>query len=311
MNTVRAKRNKTLSLDQDERAELHRQFGSLESLRQGAKDTLINADALCLLDALPESCVDLLLTDPPYNLRRTFASHTFLPQDEQDYRLWLERWIAKLPRVLKPEASLYICCDWRCSSAVEAVLKKYFTIQNRITWEREKGRAALRNWKGASEDIWFATVSSRFTFNAAAVKLVRKVVAPYTNGEGRPKDWTQSEQGRFRTTAASNLWTDLTVPFWSMAENTPHPTQKPEKLAAKIICASSREGDLVLDPFLGSGTSAVVAKKLGRHFIGGEIEEEFCLLAQKRINAAAAGQPIQGLFEGKFWERNSVPFRLP
>jgi site-specific DNA-methyltransferase (adenine-specific) len=135
--------------------------------------------------------------------------------------------------------------------------------------------------------------------------LKRKVVAPYTNEEGEPKDWDESEDGRFRVTHPSNLWTDLTVPYWSMRENTDHPTQKPEKLLAKIILASSKEGNLVFDPFTGSGTTTAVAKKLGRRYLGIEIDETYCCLALKRLDLAAEDRSIQGYIDGVFWERNT------
>jgi site-specific DNA-methyltransferase (adenine-specific) len=90
-----------------------------------------------------------------------------------------------------------------------------------------------------------------------------------------------------------------------MRENTDHPTQKPEKLLAKIILASSNPGDLVLDPFSGSGTTAVTANKLGRDFIAIESDEQYCLLAQKRLEMAARDRSIQGYSDGVFWERNS------
>src|SRR5262249_52265014 len=106
----------------------------------------------------------------------------------------------------------------------------------------------------------------------------------------------------------SNIWTDLTVPYWSMPENTDHPTQKPEKLLAKIILASSREGDLVFDPFNGSGTTTVVGKKLERHYLGGEIDENYFCLAQKRLELASQDRSIQGYVDGVFWERNSKKF---
>ena len=130
---------------------------------------------------------------------------------------------------------------WRLASsaAIQRVGEKYFIPQNRITWEREKGRGAKSNWKNCSEDIWFFTVSEDYYFNVDAVMLKRQVIAPYTDRNGEPKDWTESENGRFRVTHPSNMWTDLTVPYWSMPENTDHPTQKPEKLLAKIILASS------------------------------------------------------------------------
>jgi site-specific DNA-methyltransferase (adenine-specific) len=91
-----------------------------------------------------------------------------------------------------------------------------------------------------------------------------------------------------------------------MPENTDHPTQKPEKLLAKIILASSREGDIVFDPFLGSGTTSVAAKKLNRHYIGVEIDETYCCLAEKRLKMAEADTTIQGYSDGHFWERNTL-----
>ncbi len=177
-------------------------------------------------------------------------------------------------------------------------------MRNRITWEREKGRGAKSNWKNASEDIWFCTMSNEYVFNVDAVKLKRRVIAPYTD-KGTPKDWEETKKGRFRLTHPSNLWTDLTIPFWSMPENTDHPTQKPEKLVAKIILASSKPAAVVLDPFLGSGTTSVVAKKLGRQYVGLEIDETFSCLAEKRLALAETDQRIQGYEAGVFWERNS------
>ncbi len=187
-----------------------------------------------------------------------------------------------------------------------AVAEKHFIVRNRVTWEREKGRGSLSNWKNCSEDIWFCTVSDDYAFNVDAVKLKRKVIAPYTDEEGSPKDWDSTSAGNFRLTHPSNLWTDITVPFWSMPENTDHPTQKPEKLIAKIVLASSSPGDVVLDPFLGSGTTSVVAKKLGRKYVGIELEEAYCCLAAKRLELADQDSSIQGYHDGVFWERNSL-----
>jgi site-specific DNA-methyltransferase (adenine-specific) len=181
---------------------------------------------------------------------------------------------------------------------------KYFTLRNRITWEREKGRGAKKNWKNSSEDIWFFTRSDDHYFNVEAVKMKRKVIAPYKEN-GKPKDWQESDKGNFRLTSPSNLWTDLSVPFWSMPENTEHPTQKPEKLMAKIILASTQENDLILDPFAGSGTTAVTAKKLNRSFVGIEADENYCLITEKRLAMAEENKTIQGFAKGVFWERNS------
>ena len=195
------------------------------------------------------------------------------------------------------------------SAAIHRLGEKYFIPQNRITWEREKGRGAKSNWKNCSEDIWFFTVSENYYFNVDAVMVKRQVIAPYTDRNGDPKDWTETENGRFRITHPSNLWTDLTVPYWSMPENTDHPTQKPEKLLAKIILASSKPGDLVFDPFNGSGTTTVVAKKLERHYLGVEIDETYCCLSHKRLDLASTERAIQGYVDGVFWERNTLKKR--
>jgi site-specific DNA-methyltransferase (adenine-specific) len=257
-----------------------------------------------VLPWLPDGCVDLLIVDPPYNRHKDFNGVAFKAKSPESYQRWLETWLPQLPRLLKPTASIYMCCDWQSSNAIYSAFARHFRVRNRITWEREKGRGAKRNWKNASEDIWFGTVSDEYTFNLEAVKLQRRVRAPYRNEAGQPKDWQATEQGNFRATHPSNLWTDISVPFWSMPENTDHPTQKPEKLVAKMILASSNPGDVVFDPFLGSGTTSVVAKKLGRHYVGIEQDKLFGCWAQKRLALADVDSTIQGYADGYFWERN-------
>jgi site-specific DNA-methyltransferase (adenine-specific) len=304
----RAPRNRTIVLNEDD----HLRYAP--RLKQPTHsvpvsevlDSTLCQDAFVALDFLPPCSVDLVFADPPYNLTKTFNGRKFEQVDLEQYEIWLGTWLKKIIPLLKPTASAYICGDWRSSAPLHRTLEKYFKIHNRITWEREKGRGAQRNWKNSSEDIWFCTVSDEYTFNVEDVKMKRRVIAPYTDPEGQPKDWSESDNGRFRITYPSNLWTDLTVPFWSMPENTDHPTQKPEKLMAKIILASSNPGELVLDPFLGSGTTSVVAKKLGRHYIGIEVDETFCLLAEKRLEIAKSNTNIQGYTDGVFWKRNTL-----
>jgi site-specific DNA-methyltransferase (adenine-specific) len=268
-------------------------------------ERVVYGDTLEVLDRLPGGTIDLVCADPPYNLRKDFNGATFRARSLDEYEAWLEAWIAKLGRMLKPTASIYVCGDWRSSSAIHRVLDRHFTVRNRITWEREKGRGALSNWKNASEDIWFATVSNDYFFDPDPVRVKRRVIAPYRDEEGQAKDWEVEDGEPFRLTAPSNLWTDLTVPFWSMAENTDHPTQKPEKLIAKLLLASSRPGDRVLDPFLGSGTTAVVSRKLGRRWIGIESDPAYCCLAERRLELAAEQPEIQGYRDGVFWDRNA------
>jgi len=307
MTKNRAPRNRTLTLTDVDRKELSRKLISIKeksTLSQITNKT-INQDLFTVLDFLPDNFVDLLFVDPPYNLTKTFNSNTFKEMKTKDYVEWIDSWLSKLIRTLKKTASIYICGDYRSSGAIQQVGEKYFKVRNRIVWEREKGRGAKTNWKNNTEDIWYFTVSDNYVFNLEAVKIKKKVLAPY-RVNGQPKDWEESDNGNYRLTHPSNIWTDLTVPFWSMPENTDHPTQKPEKLIAKIILASSNEGDFVLDPFLGSGTTSVVAKKLNRKYLGIELDNTYACLAEKRLSIAEKDKSIQGFFDGLFWERNSL-----
>lgn len=303
----RAPRNRTITLTPQEESHYRSRLVKMDGPAglNEILDRTICQDLFEIIEWLPSNSVDLLFVDPPYNLAKTFNQRSFNRMPLSTYEAWLESWLVKMKRLLKPTASVYICGDWRSSAAIHRVADKLFVVRNRITWEREKGRGAKENWKNCSEDIWFCTLSDQYTFNVGAVMLKRRVLAPYTDGSGQPKDWQESENGRFRHTYPSNLWTDLTVPFWSMRENTDHPTQKPEKLLAKVILASSNEGDVVLDPFLGSGTTSAVAKKLGRHYIGIEIDEMYCCLAERRLATADEDTDIQGYSDDVFWERNA------
>ena len=311
MNKVRAHRNRTITLG---RAETEHYGKDLIRISKpvginAIGNRIVNQDVFEVFAFLPDSFVDLLILDPPYNLTKTFASTTFKKKSIAKYAEWFENLLVKLLPALKNTASVYVCSEWYSSTAVHLVLDKLLRVRNRITWEREKGRGAKTNYKNASEDIWFATVSDDYVFNVEDVKLKRRVLAPYTDAKGRPKDWEDTAAGQFRLTYPSNLWNDITVPFWSMPENTDHPTQKPEKLLAKLILAGTNEGDFVFDPFAGVGSSLVAAKKLKRRFLGVEIEKEHCLLAAKRLHMAELDATIQVYRDGVFWERNTLNMR--
>ena len=298
-----AERNRTIILDQAE-VNYYSNFCLDRYIQR--ENGIICDDFFSAIETLPDDFVDLLIVDPPYNLNKIYSKSSFKKMSEDSYVEFTRRWLNAIRRTLKPTATVYICSDWQTSLIVGKVVSEFFTIQNRITWQREKGRGALHNWKNSMEDIWFATVSQKnFTFNVDDVKMRRRVVAPY-KVDGVPKDWVESKNGNFRDTFPSNFWDDISVPYWSMPENTDHPTQKSEKLIAKLILASSNPGDMVLDPFVGSGTTAVVAKKLGRNFLGIEREKQYCAYAQKRLEMADESQSIQGYTDGVFWERNTL-----
>lgn len=304
---IRAGRNRTLTVSQQEIPALEKQLKSVSDIKESfIDDCVINADLLDCLDFIPNRYFDLIIIDPPYNLAKDFNGKKFQSMSADAYERYLRSWFYGVCDKLAPGGTLYMCGDWKCCSSMQRVIEERLTIINRITWQREKGRGAKTNWKNAMEDIWFAVNDPHsYYFDVEAVKVKRKVIAPY-KVDGQPKDWQQTEAGNYRITYPSNFWDDISIPFWSMPENTDHPTQKPEKLYAKLILASSKPGDKVFDPFLGSGTTAVVAQKLGRHYCGIEINREYCLWAAKRLRNAIDDNSIQGFAGGVFWERNSL-----
>lgn len=303
----RAERNRTLTILPQEEEVLKKNIETLQTVSR-SKDFInktVNANLMDVLPLIPDGFANLIIIDPPYNLTKDFNGMKFNAMKEDRYEAYLDSWLPLVCKKLSPAGSLYLCGDWKCTSALQRALEKNLTVINRITWQREKGRGARQNWKNGMEDIWFAVKNSAdYYFNVDAVKIKRKVIAPYKIN-GKPKDWDEGEDGNFRLTYPSNFWDDISIPFWSMSENTDHPTQKSEKLYAKLILASSRPGDIVFDPFLGSGTASVVAKKLGRNYCGIELNYEYCMFAAKRLLMAGDNKEIQGYRDGIFWERNS------
>lgn len=303
----RAKNNRTLTLNNEEIDGLRSRLLTKENIHSASEITnrTINGDLLEMLEFVPDGFADLIIIDPPYNLSKNFNGMKFSRRSQESYDEYLETWFPKVCKKLKANGSLYMCGDWKCTASLQNAIEKQLTVLNRITWQREKGRGAKNNWKNGMEDIWFAVKNpDDYYFNVDAVMCKRQVLAPY-KADGKPKDWDDSLDGKFRLTYPSNFWDDISVPFWSMPENTDHPTQKPEKLYAKLILASSKEGDVVFDPFLGSGTASVVAKKLKRSYCGIELNEEYCLWAEKRLLMAEQDISIQGYSDGVFWERNT------
>ena len=307
-NKERAKNNRTLTLLIEEIESLKSKLATEETLKENPDvlNKTLNGDVLKMLEFVPDNFADLIIIDPPYNLTKNFNGFKFNSRSDESFDEYLETWFPQVCKKLKPNGSLYMCGDWKCTSSLQRAIEKELSILNRITWQREKGRGAKSNWKNGMEDIWFAVKNPKdYYFDVESVKMKRKVIAPY-KVDGKPKDWDQSEDGNFRITYPSNFWDDISIPFWSMSENTDHPTQKPEKLYAKLILASSKPGDIVFDPFLGSGTTSVVAKKLGRNYCGIEMNQEYCLWTEKRLQMAEKDSSIQGYSDGVFWERNSL-----
>lgn len=204
---IRAGRNRTLTVSEEEIPDLKRIITFPEELsgKSSFVDLLINADALTVLDKIPDECASLIIIDPPYNLSKTFNSSKFNAMSDNMYEEYLRTWFKKVCDKLKPDGSLYMCGDWKCSSSQQKVISEELTVINRITWQREKGRGAKTNWKNAMEDIWFAVKDKdNYYFDVDSVKMKRQVIAPYKEN-GKPKDWEETDEGNFRITFPSNF----------------------------------------------------------------------------------------------------------
>ena len=203
---IRAERNRTLTIDDAEIETLKKEITSISDLKNLRADfdssekksfekflnRTINGDLLEALPLLPDEFADLIIIDPPYNLTKNFNGLTFNSMKDDDYENYLDSWLGEVCRKLKPNGSLYLCGDWKCTSALQRSLEKNLTVINRITWQREKGRGAKENWKNGMEDIWFAVKNPKdYYFDVEAVKMKRKVLAPY-KVDGKPKDWDEA-----------------------------------------------------------------------------------------------------------------------
>ena len=294
---TKAPRNRTIFLTGED----YQQYSNFPAIPENittmpieeVTNKIFHMNCLTGMTRLPEAFADLIFADPPYFGRDKDFGNGTVKLSLDDYVSWSESWISIAARLLKKTGSMYVCCDWRFSGKLQEILEKYLIVKNRITWLREKGRGSLGNWKENMEDIWFCVASKKYKFNVNDVKIRKPVVAPYRFANKQPKDWIEVDGENYRYTYPPNIWLDSVVPFWSMYENTPHPTQKPEKILERVILASSSPGDLVLDPFIGSGTTAVVAKRLGRNYIGFEVSENYIRLGLKRLDRLTQGQALQ------------------
>ncbi|MGD9478131.1 site-specific DNA-methyltransferase [Shinella sp. G-2] len=252
--------------------------------KSGWLDTIIKGDCVAALDALPDQSVDVIFADPPYNLQLGGALHrpdqslVDACDDEWDqfasfeaYDAFTRAWLLACRRVLKPSGTIWVIGSYHNIFRVGATLQDLnFWILNDIVWRKANPMPNFkgRRFQNAHETMIWATRDPKakgYTFNYDAMKAANDDVQmrsdwlfPICNGGERLKDADGKKV---------------------------HPTQKPEALLARILMASSKPGDVVLDPFFGSGTTGAVAKRLGRHFVGIEREQAYIDAARERIDA--------------------------
>ncbi len=244
-------------------------------------------DAIAWLSSLQSESADLIFADPPYNIKKA-EWDTF--ESQQKYVEWSLVWIEQAARVLKPTGTLYICGFSEILADLKLPASNFFRGCRWIVWHY-KNKANLGNdWGRSHESLLHFRKSKKFTFNVDDVRI------PYGSHTQKYPEHPQAETSQYgRGSNKSRMWQPhprgakprdvLEIPTTSngMHEKTPHPTQKPEELLRTVVLASSNAEDLVVDPFLGSGTTAVVSEQLGRKWKGCDSSTEYCGWSAHRI----------------------------
>ena len=252
-------------------------------------DQLFNEDALSGLDRIPDGSIDLILTDPPYGLGKDYGNDSD-KQASAEYLAWTEKWItAALPK-LKSTGSLYIFLTWRYSPEIFVMLKQRMTMMNEIIWDRRVPSmgGSVRSFTSVHDTIGFFAKEKGYYFDLDAVRI------PYD---------AETKKARSRSIFVGAKWLELGYnpkDVWSISrlhkedpERADHPTQKPLEIIERMVRASCPPGGIVLDLFMGSGTTAIAAKRCGRHFVGFELNPEYCQIIQDRLASPEAELSMQ------------------
>jgi len=231
---------------------------------------ILYGNALSRLKELSDESVDLIVTDPPYNLNKDYGkSQDKLEFDE--YIAFSQEWLSECKRVLKKTGTIYVFMGMRYISYIYAILEKDlgFTFNSWITWFYTQGIGKTKGFSPRHDDIlMFTKDSKKFTFNLDAIRVPQKFYRSVNNMRGANP---------------GNVW-EFSHMHYCNAKRKKHPTQKPEGLYERMILASSNKGDVVLDPFGGSGTCLHVCQNTGRRGISIELNPEYCNMIEDRLN---------------------------
>jgi len=248
---------------------------------------LFLGDSIEWLKSLANDSVDLVFADPPYNIKKT-AWDTF--ESQEAYIEWSIRWIKEAARVLKNTGSLYICGFSEILADLKHPASRYFHSSRWLIWSYRNKANLGKDWGRSHESILHFRKSSAFALRVDDIRIPygnhtlkypvhpQATTSQYGNGERQSEMWTPNPLG-----AKPKDVIEIPTTSNGMEEKTPHPTQKPEELLRKLVLAASDDGQMVIDPFSGSGTTLVVAEQLGRKWMGCDTSAEYNAWAVKRI----------------------------
>lgn len=249
---------------------------------------LFQGDSTKWLQSLETASVDLIFADPPYNIKKSDWDHF---ESQEQYIAWSMQWIIEAARVLRDTGSLFICGFSEILADLKHPASKYFHSCRWIVWHYKNKANLGSDWGRSHESILHFRKSKHFTFNVDAIRIPygehtlkypehpQAETSQYGNGRGSKHVWQPNPLG-----AKPKDVLEIPTTCNGMHEKTPHPTQKPEELLRKIILSASNEGDLVLDPFCGSGTTAVCAEQLRRKWLSCDLEPEYLAWAMNRLD---------------------------
>ena len=227
----------------------------------------ITGNSVDELKKLPDASINLICADPPYNLGKDYGNNIDWKQ-WHEYEKFTLCWLTESKRILKNNGSIYVFMGVKFISRLFLMLQELgFHFNGWITWHYTQGMGRTKGFSPRHEDILYFTRSDDFTFNIEDIRIPQKYFRERNNMKGaNPGD----------------VW-EFSHIHYSNPERVSHPTQKPEALVKRIILASSHQKDIVLDPFVGSGTTCVVANFLNRKWIGIDINPEYIEMSKKRI----------------------------
>ncbi len=233
-----------------------------------------------LAQEIPSESIDLIFIDPPYNIGKQFANFTDKWASEADYLEWAYQWLDESIRVLKPNGTLYLMASTQAMPYFDLYLRKKITILSRIIWHYDSSGVQAKKYFGSMYEPMLHCVKNKqdYVFNGDAIKVEAK-----TGSQRKLIDYRKAIPTPYNSEKVpGNVWNFPRVRY-RMAEYENHPSQKPESLLERIILASSNEGDLILDPFAGTFTTAAVGKRLGRRSISIESQEEYLKIGLRRV----------------------------
>ncbi len=250
---------------------------------EGENTTILHADCLDALPHLPDDSIDLVFADPPYNIGKRFGDFTDSWPSDAAYAEWCERWLSLCIQKLKPTGSMYVMTSTQAMPYLDILLRERISVLSRIVWHYDSSGVQAKQYYGSMyEPILFCVKNPKnYIFNAADIEVEAR-----TGAVRKLIDYRKPIPTAYKTTKVpGNAWYFSRVRY-RMPEYEHHPSQKPEALLERIIKASSKPGDTVLDPFGGTFTTNAVAKKLGRASISIEMQEEYVKIGLRRLGIA-------------------------